>query len=341
LKFKALGLIAAFALAASFDASALYVQSQQRPDGTIALHLTTEPGPQSAPQLNQDPAIMQSLVNFLGYAHGSYTLDNEMIARQVSDALGSEPSVFDKGVPQGRKLLTAMNDRNQGRERGALLLDDKGRLLAVGLVNGHCTVKSREESLSCNPDPDSVLTLFLPEGANKSDADPIIAWSKEIPELLAMRAESDDPETRASVQKIATVEFVTTHPEQPAWNHAQLPADFPKAMLPLLLEPSSLVGAAADGYFITPGLKGAPIIGDWDEMAGRPVHDFEVLLRTYSSLAQVLKFYGEQAKDAEISADATQALIEGHIGGGTYKIEIKDKEEDGVVITFSAWRKTV
>ncbi|UUT21112.1 hypothetical protein [Pseudomonas sp. T8] len=328
------------ALTLSLDAVALSLHSEKRADGTTVLQLTNAPAPARPPQLNEDPAVRAALIDFIGYATGSFTSDGSMIVTQVLDSLDSEFSTFEKGVPAGRKMLTAM-DHGHGFERAALLLDDKGQLLTVGLVNGHCTVKSRDETLSCNPAPETVLTIFQAKDAKKSDAEPIIAWSKELPPMVASWAESEDPETRARAQKIATVEYITTAPEKDSWNASQLPADFPKAMLGLLPKNSHLVGAGVDGFFTTPGLKGAPIYGDYDEIAGRPRHDFEVLLKTYAPFPEVVKFYQEQAKGAELRANDEKALIDGVIGGGTYKIEIKDEEEEGTSITFSGWRKEV
>ncbi|AZC33144.1 hypothetical protein PUP68_27220 [Pseudomonas chlororaphis] len=328
------------ALTLSLDAVALSLQSEKRADGTTVLQLTNAPAPARPPQLNEDPAVRAALIDFIGYATGSFTSDGSMIVTQVLDSLDSEFSTFEKGVPAGRKMLTAM-DHDHGDERAALLLNDKGQLIAVGLVNGHCTVKSRTESLSCNPGPETVLTIFQAKDAQKSDAEPIIAWSKELPPMVAFWAESEDPETRALAQKIATVEYITTDPKKDSWSAAQLPADFPKAMLALLPKNSHLVGAGVDGFFTTPGLKGAPIYGDYDELAGRPRHDFEVLLKTYTPFSEVVKFYQEQAKGAELRANDEKALIDGVAGGGTYKIEIKDEEEEGTSITFSGWRKEV
>jgi len=282
-----------------------------------------------------------ALVDFLGYATGSYTNDGAMIVAQVLDSLDSEFSVFEEGVPAGQKLITAMDDGNNGAERGALLVDDQGQLIAVGLVNGHCTIKSSKESVTCNPFPETVLTIFQPKGANKNSSDPIIAWSKQLPPMLAIRARSEDPEARAQAQRISTIEYITTDPKKSSWNASQLPSDFPKAMLPLLPKNTHLLGAGVDGYFTTPGLKGAPIYGDYDELAGRPRHDFEVLLRTYTAFSDVVSFYKQQAIGAEFSIYGNKALIEGVAGGGTYKIEIKDKEEKGTAITFSGWRKEV
>lgn len=329
------------ALTLSLDAVALSLQSEKRADGTTVLQLTNAPAPARPPQLNEDPAVRAALIDFIGYATGSFTNDNTMIVTQVLESLDSEFSTFEEGVPAGRKMLTAMDDGNNGNERGALLLDDTGQLIAVGLVNGHCTVKSKTESLTCNPSPETVLTIFQAKGAKKSDAEPIIAWSKELPPMVALKSESEDPETRANAQKIATVEYITTDPKKNAWSAAQLPADFPKAMLALLPKNTHLVGAGVDGFFTTPGLKGAPIYGDYDELAGRPRHDFEVLLKTYTPFSEVVKFYQEQAKGAELRANDEKALIDGVAGGGTYKIEIKDEEEEGTSITFSGWRKEV
>ncbi|MBK5551248.1 hypothetical protein JFU49_13375 [Pseudomonas sp. TH03] len=328
------------ALAVSHDAAALSLHSETRADGATMLLLTDDPAPERAPQLNEDPAVRAALADFIGYAAGSYTKDNYMIVSQILGALDSEFSTFEEGVPAGRKMLTAMDDRNNGNERAALLLDEKGQLIAVGLVNGHCTVKSSEESLSCNPGPETVLTVFQAKGAKKTDADPIIAWSKQLPPLIAMWAESENPDRRARAQKIGSVEYITVEPKKDAWVAAQLPSDFPKAMLPLLPKNTYLMGAGVDGAYTTPGMKGAPIYGDYDEMAGRPRHDFEVMLKTYTAFSDVVEFYQQQAKDAELSANDKKALVDGVAGGGTYKIEIKDKEE-GTIIIFSGWRKEV
>ena len=330
------------ALTFSLEAAAFSLHSEKRSDGTtVVLLLSNEPAPTQPPKLNEDPAIRAALVDFMGYATGSYTKDNYMIVSQVLDAMDSEFSTFEEGVPAGRKMLTAMNDGNNGDERGALLLDEKDQLIAVGLVNGHCTVKSSKETLSCNPSPETVLTIFQAKDAKKSDADPIIAWSKQLPPMIAIWAESEDPEKRAKAQKIATVEYITTAPKKDAWSASQLPLDFPKAMLPLLPKNTYLVGAGVDGSYITPGMKGAPIYGDFDEMAGRPRHDFEVMLKTYTPFSDVVEFYQQHAKDAELRANDEKALIDGVTGGRTYKIEIKDKEEEGTLITFSGWRKEV
>lgn len=336
---RTLSLLLAFTF--SLSASALSLRSEQHPDGTTVLLLTNEASPERAHKLNQDPAVRSALVDFLGYQTGSYTNDNTMIVQQVLEALDSEMATFVDGVPPGRKMITAMDDGNNGLERGALLLDDKGQLLAVGLVNGHCSVKSRDEPLTCNDAPETVLTIFQPEGASEGDADALITWSKQLPPMMALWAESDDPERRAAAQKIAHVEYIVTQPKQGAWTAAQLPSDFPKAMLALLPQRAHLIGAGAHGVFTTPGMEGTPINGDWDKIAGRPQHEYEVILRTFTEYADVIDFYQQHAKDAEVSGNERKALVEGRIDGGTYKIEIANRKEAGTVITFSAWRQEV
>jgi hypothetical protein len=193
-------------LAFTLNAAALSLHSEQRPDGTTALLLTNEPAPARPPRLNEDPAIRSALVDFLGYATGSYTNDKTMIVSQVLEALDSEFSVFTDGVPVGRKVIAAMDGGNNGRERAALVLDDKGLVAAVGLVNGHCTIKSREEPLTCNELPNTVLTIFQPKGAKAADAEPLIGWSKELPPMMAIWL-------RVRIQKHAP-----THRRLPRWN---------------------------------------------------------------------------------------------------------------------------
>ena len=323
------------------NATALSLQPEARPDGTTALLLTTGPAPERPLHLNEDPAVRSALVDFLGYTTGSYTNDNTLIVQQVLEALDSEYSIYTEGVPAGRKVIAAMDDGNNGRERAALMLDDQGQIRAVGLVNGHCTIKSREEPVTCNELPNTVLTIFQAKNEKAADAAPLIGWSKELPPMLAIRAESDDPETRASAQKIAKVEYVVTEPQNKGWTPEQLPSVFPKAMLAMLPQRAYLIGAGADGVFTTPGMEGSPIDGDWDAIAGRPTHDFELILRTLTDYYNVIEFYKHQAKGAQISGDDSKALIEGVMDGGTYTIEIKNKEEEGTVITLSAWRKEV
>ncbi|UZE09715.1 hypothetical protein [Pseudomonas sp. B21-053] len=57
--------------------------------------------------------------------------------------------------------------------------------------------------------------------------------------------------------------------------------------------------------------------------------------------ADVLKFYQQHAKGAVLQANDEKARIDGVAGGGTYKIDIRDKEDEGTAITFSGWRKEV
>lgn len=329
------------ALSVSLDAAALSLHSEKRADGTTVLQLSNAPAAARPPQLNEDPAVRAALVDFIGYATGSYTLDGSLIVSQILDALDSEFTIFEEGVPAGRTMLTAMDDGNHGDERAALLLDENGQLIAVGLVNGHCTVKSRTETLSCNPGPETVLTIFQAKGAKKSDADPMIVWSKQLPPLVAYWAESEDPETRAKAQKIGSVEYITTDPKKPSWTTSQLPSDLPKAMLPLLPTNSFLSGVGADGFYISPGIKGSPMEGEFDQIDGRPMHEFEVMLHTYMPFADVLRFYKQRAKGAELQANDEKARVDGVAGGGTYKIDIRDKEDEGTAITFTAWRKEV
>jgi hypothetical protein len=78
------------ALTFSLEAAAFSLHSEKRSDGTTVLLLSNEPAPTQPPKLNEDPAIRTALVDFMGYATGSYTKDNYMIVSQVLDALDSK-----------------------------------------------------------------------------------------------------------------------------------------------------------------------------------------------------------------------------------------------------------
>lgn len=288
-------------------------------------------------RLTDDVRLRAALAGFLGYGRGSYTEDDGLLLAQVLEALRSKRDVTRKLLPDGRTLLASTSDREHGRERAALLYGKDGALMAVGLVNGHCR-KDKNGAQTCNSDPESVLTIFHQAGARRADTEALVQWSRQLPPMLALIARS--PDTSADGQRIAAIEYVLAKPKVPGWSRQQLPAAFPQALLPLLLEPSALELAAGGGKFVYPKMfAGKPQLNDRDRAEGRPPRDIEVTLRSYAAYQNVLDSYRQRVKGEKLQIDDNGALLTGDAGAGSYRIRIKDAGEDGVVITLAAWKR--
>ena len=290
------------------------------------------------PRLSEDPQVRAALFDFFGYARGSYTEDDELLLAQALEAISEKRDATRSVLPDGRQLLASMNDRNQGRERGAMLLDKRGAIIAFGLVNGHCHLEGQPLAKVCNPDPTTVLTVFHRKGMLVGEAAPLLAWARQLPPMLALIA--GDRETGADGQKIATVEYVLAQPPLPGWNRAQLPPAFPPALLPLLLDKSTVLTSAGAGVFAYPlTLKGKKQNNVLDQAEGRPPRDLEVALRSYASFDAVVERYRQMAKGARLQRNERTAYLDGDMGQGSYRVYIRNTGADGVMIDVALWQR--
>ena len=290
------------------------------------------------PRLSEDPQVRAALFDFFGYARGSYTEDDELLLAQALEAISEKRDATRSVLPDGRQLLASMNDRNQGRERGAMLLDKRGAIIAFGLVNGHCHLEGQPLAKVCNPDPTTVLTVFHRKGMLVGEAAPLLAWARQLPPMLALIA--GDRETGADGQKIATVEYVLAQPPLPGWNRAQLPPAFPPALLPLLLDKSTVLTSAGAGVFAYPlTLKGKKQNNVLDQAEGRPPRDLEVALRSYASFDTVVERYRQLAKGARVQRNERTAYLDGDMGRGSYRVYIRNTGTDGVMIDVALWQR--
>ena len=290
------------------------------------------------PRLSEDPQVRAALFDFFGYARGSYTEDDELLLAQALEAISEKRDATRSVLPDGRQLLASMNDRNQGRERGAMLLDKRGAIIAFGLVNGHCRLEGQPLAKVCNPDPNTVLTVFHRKGMLVGEAAPLLAWARQLPPMLALIA--GDRETGADGQKIATVEYVLAQPPLPGWNRAQLPPAFPPALLPLLLDKSTVLTSAGAGVFAYPlTLKGKKQNNVLDQAEGRPPRDLEVALRSYASFDTVVERYRQLAKGARVQRNERTAYLDGDMGRGSYRVYIRNTGTDGVMIDVALWQR--
>ena len=290
------------------------------------------------PRLSEDPQVRAALFDFFGYARGSYTEDDDLLLAQALEAVSEKRDATRTALPDGRQLLASMNDRNQGRERGAMLLDKRGAIIAFGLVNGHCRLEGQPLAKVCNPDPNTVLTVFHRKGMLMGEAAPLLAWARQLPPMLALIA--GDKETGADGQKIATVEYVLAQPPLPGWNRAQLPPAYPPALLPLLLDKSTVLTSAGAGVFAYPlTLKGKKQNNVLDHAEGRPPRDLEVALRSYASFDTVVERYRQLAKGARLQRNERTAYLDGDMGQGSYRVYIRNTGADGVMIDVALWQR--
>jgi len=307
-----------------------------------AAPVTTELPPPRL-KLSEQPKIRSAVIAMVGYARGSYTDGDRLIAAQVLDGMRSRFDVTRTVWPDGRTVIASVSGEGHGEERSALLLDGEGRLLALGLVNGHCRESTkRDEPKVCNPDPQAVLTIFHPTDAKPSDAEPLIAWARTLPSYHALMAQSDDPAEAAAAQKIASVEYITGQPTAPGWRDAQLPAGFPASLKPLLVQAAEVNSTASAGKVVMPkGLAGLPMYTDRENarLKGARWPDAEVTLRSYAPFDDLLATYRELAKGATVEADNGEAVFSGTDGAGRYTVRLRDAKETGVFITVSSWKR--
>ncbi|WP_156894897.1 hypothetical protein [Janthinobacterium sp. 1_2014MBL_MicDiv] len=326
----------ALLVAASLLSPAVHATAAQSAPAGKTLSTLLARGP--LPRLSEDAQVRAALFDFFGYARGSYTEDDELLLEQALEAISEKRDATRTVLPDGRQLLASMNDRNQGRERGAMLLDKRGALIAFGLVNGHCRLEGRPLAKTCNPDPNAVLTVFHRKGMLVDEAAPLLAWARQLPPMLALIAA--DKEAGADGQKIASVEYVLARPALPGWNRAQLPPAFPPALLPLLLDKSTVLTSAGAGVFAYPlTLKGKKQNNVLDQAEGRPPRDLEVALRSYASFDTVVERYRQMAKGARVQRNERTAYLDGDMGQGSYRVYIRNTGTDGVMIDVALWQR--
>ena len=290
------------------------------------------------PRLSDEPQVRAALFDFFGYARGSYTDDDGLLLEQAIEAISERRDATRTVLPDGRQLLASMNDRKQGRERGALLLDKRGAIIAFGLVNGHCRLQGQPLVKVCKPDPQAVLTVFHRKGMLVGEAAPLLAWARQLPPMLALIAADD--EAGGDGQKIASVEYVLAQPALPGWTRAQLPSGFPSALLPLLLDQSTVLTSAGAGVFSFPlSLRGKKQNNVLDEAEGRPPRDLEVALRSYASFDSVVELYRKTIKGARLQRNERTAYLYGNLGQGSYRVYIRNTGLDGVMIDVALWQK--
>ncbi|AGU50592.1 hypothetical protein VAPA_1c35080 [Variovorax paradoxus B4] len=224
-----------------------------------------------------------------------------------------------------------------------MLIDAEGRLVALGLVNGHCNVPPTDDKPKvCKPAPQTVLSIFQPAGAKQADAEPLVVWGRTLPAFLAAMADSDDPARAADAQKIASVEYITGQPDVPGWRVEQVPPGFPASLHPLLVQTAEVNSTASAGKIVLPkGLAGQPMRTAYQRsQRNEPrLPDAEVTLRSYAGLGALVDTYRELAKGASPEEEGREVAFNGTDGAGRYSIRLRDAQETGVFITVASWKR--
>ncbi len=308
------------------------LHAQTLDDAAFAAATVPVPSPPLA--LSAHPEIRADIFKLLGYAHGSYTQGNALIARQVLDSMRSPDHITRTMLPDGRSVLASIDAGTHGAWRAAMLFDPQRKLLALGLVNGHCQAVTSDTAPACLPSTHAVLTLFQPPDAEDETAAPLLVWARQLPAMLAQAAQEQR-------QSIAAVEYVTTRPGQPGWQPRDVPPGFPVSLLHLLLPAAELNGSASDGKIIHPArLAGLPMYtpAQAAEAGGEPLPDAAVTLRSYADFHWVLNTYAKLAKDAQVKGHDDKVVFSGRDISGRYTVTLREPDkENGVLITVASW----
>ena len=276
----------------------------------------TVPVPSPPLSLNEHPQIRADVFRLLGYARGDYTQGDTLIALQVLDSMRSLHDIRRTMLPDGRSVLASINPGEHGAQRAAMLFDPQRKLLALGLVNGHCQAAIGDAAPACLPSTHAVLTLFVPPGTEDESAAPLLVWARQLPAMLAQAA----PEQR---QSIAVVEYITTRPGQPGWEPRDVPPGFPASLLHLLLPAAELTGTPTEAA----------------EAGDAPMPDASITLRSYADFHWVLNTYAKLAKGAQVQGHDDKVVFTGSDTSGRYTVTLREQgKKDSVFITVASWR---
>ena len=291
----------------------------------------TVPVPSPPLRLSAHPESRADVFKLLGYARGSYTQGNTLIARQVLDSMYSLDDITRTMLPDGRSVLASIDAGTHGAWRAAMLFDPQRKLLALGLVNGHCQAATSDAAPACLPSTHAVLTLFVPPGSEDGMAAPLLVWARQLPPMPAQR------------QSIAAVEYITTRPGQPGWEARDVPPGFPDSLLHLLLPNAELNGSSSGGKIVTPaGLAGLPMRTPTEaaEAGDEPMPDAEITVRSYADFHWVLNTYAKLAKGAQVKGHDDKVVFTGSDASGRYTVTLREpNKDDGVFITVASWRE--
>ncbi|MFH0129109.1 hypothetical protein ACGLHS_02810 [Variovorax sp. VaC1] len=240
------------------------------------------------------PALDLALTRFAGMASGSYYWPEGLLAEQLISGLSSRRDRKQQALPDGLQLLSSYRRPYGGSERAAVLIDGRsGDVLAAALVHRQCGAGS--SSAGCLDDQHAVLSIFLRPGFDRAKAQPLVAWSREVPEEL----QSGEGE------KIAKTEYATMDAAHTSARAVERPKGF-SAVVPLY--PKSLIYRTAQDALS-------------DAKARRVLR-----LQTTDSMEKVLAFYKQLSpplEEMESALDARSGYVAGTRKGVAFSVNVK------------------
>lgn len=240
------------------------------------------------------PALDLALTRFAGMASGSYYWPEGLLAEQLISGLSSRRDRKQQALPDGLQLLSSYRRPYGGSERAAVLIDGRsGDVLAAALVHRQCGAGS--SSTGCLDDQHAVLSIFLRPGFDRAKAQPLVAWSREVPEEL----QSGEGE------KIAKTEYATMDAAHTAARAVERPKGF-SVVVPLY--PKSLIYRTAQDALS-------------DAKARRVLR-----LQTTDSMEKVLAFYKQLSpplEEMESALDARSGYVAGTRKGVAFSVNVK------------------
>ena len=247
----------------------------------------------TSPKETRDaPALDLAVTRFAGVASGTYYWAEGLLAEQLLSGLASRPNRTRQQLPGGQRLLSSRRQLSDGAERAAVLVDERGDVLAAAMVHRQCGKKGLT---ACQDSQHGVLSVFLRPGFDRAKAKPLVTWSQDVPEDL----KSGDGE------KIATVEYVTLDAGNTAGKPVKRPAGF-SPEVPLY--PKAIIYRTAQEALS-------------DAKARRVLR-----LQTTDSIEQVLAFYQQLTpplEDAESDADDNTGYVTGTRKGVAFSVNLK------------------
>lgn len=240
-------------------------------------------------ETREAPALDLAITRFAGNASGTYYWEDGLLAEQILSGLQSRANRVQQELPDGQRVLSSRRQLSHGAERAAVLVDERGDVLAAALVHRECGKDG------CQDDQHGRLSVFLRPGFDRAKAQPLVAWSQDVPEDLQT----------APGEKITKVETITLDAANTAAKPIKLPKGF-SSQVPLY--PRAIVHRTAQD-----ALSNAK--------ANRVLR-----LQTTDSIEQVLAFYKQLTpplQDAVSDLDRNTGFMAGKRKGVAFTVNLK------------------
>lgn len=265
---------------------------------TPVLVLNTDSDAQDA----QAPALDRALARFAGVASGSYFWSEGLVAEQLIAGLSASLHRQQLALPGDVRLLSSYRRVGGGGERAAVMVDGRGEVLAAALAHRGCGADGKA---ACRGDDQHAeLVVFLRPGFDRAKAQPLLAWSTQVPKE---DMDSGEPE------KIVRTDYITLDAAHTAAPPVKRPKGF-SAKVPLY--PRAVIYRTGQDALS-------------DEKARRVLR-----LQTTDSIAQVLAFYKQLTPPLagmESGAEDRTGYVLGSRDGVSFSVNAKQPRNMPVV----------